>query len=78
MCMLFATPSFLKIDSEITSAAHVILAMGLNITKSKSTSLYAESSLWDFPGGPVSKSPHTMPGTQVQSLVRELDPTCCT
>ena len=33
---------------------------------------------WDFPGGPVAKTPscqYRVPG--VQSLVRELDPTCC-
>ena len=28
----------------------------------------------DFPGGPVAKTPRQ--GAQVQSLVRELDPTC--
>ena len=31
---------------------------------------------WDFPGSPVVKTLLSMQGTQVQSLVRELDPTC--
>ena len=32
----------------------------------------------DFPGGPVAKTPRSqMQGAQVQSLVRELDPSCC-
>ena len=30
----------------------------------------------DFPGGPVAKTPHSMQGAQVYSLVRDLDPTC--
>ena len=34
---------------------------------------FIKSSSRDFPGGPVVK---TLIGTQVQSLVRELDPTC--
>ena len=33
---------------------------------------------WDFPGGPVAKTLCSQSrGPQVQSLVRELDPTCC-
>ena len=31
----------------------------------------------DFPGGPVAKTRLLMQGPQVQSLVRELDPTHC-
>ena len=31
---------------------------------------------WDFPGGPVAKTLLPMQGTQVQSLVKELDPEC--
>ena len=30
--------------------------------------------LWDFPGGPVAKTP--MQGSWVRFLARELDPTC--
>ena len=33
------------------------------------------SKVWDFPGGPVAKTPRSQ-GAQVSSLVRELDPTC--
>ena len=34
--------------------------------------------LWDFPGGPVAKTPPLpMQGAWVRSLLRELDPTCC-
>ena len=32
----------------------------------------------NFPGGPVADSMPPMQGTRVQSLVMELDPTCCT
>ena len=31
----------------------------------------------DIPGGPVAKTVLPIEGAQVQSLVRELDPTCC-
>ena len=34
--------------------------------------------IWDFPGGPVAKTLHFQcRKTQVQSLLRELDPTRC-
>ena len=33
---------------------------------------------WDFPGGPVARTPAPNAGAWVQSLVRELDPTCTT
>ena len=32
--------------------------------------------MWDFLGGPVAKTAFPMQGAWVQSLVRELDPTC--
>ena len=32
---------------------------------------------WDFPGGPVAMTVPPVQGVQIQSLVRELDPTCC-
>ena len=32
---------------------------------------------WDFSGGPVAKTLLSVQGVQVQSLVRELDNTCC-
>ena len=35
-----------------------------------------QSLLWDFPGGPVFKNLCSMQGMTVQSLVRELTPTC--
>ena len=37
-----------------------------------------KSSWGDFPGGWVAKTPHQWRGTQVQSLVRELDPVSAT
>ena len=31
----------------------------------------------DFPGGPGAKTALSVQGARVQSLIRELDPTCC-
>ena len=37
-----------------------------------------QKGLGDFPGGPMAKTPHPQcRGAQVQSLVMEVDPTCC-
>ena len=56
----------------------VDLGSGSPTQRPRSLSLIQNLKARDFPRGPVAQTPHSQyRGAQRQSLVRELDPTCC-